>query len=103
MERRHHLRGRLPGGGLHPERTTTDLDPQEKAIEVARWDRQVKLIERKIEQAKRDTSPAMTLAGLYAEASHACMMLDYAMRGIGYDPQAARRNAERRLILDALG
>jgi hypothetical protein len=103
MERRHHLRGRLPGGGLHPERTITELTDADKSAEVARWSRQVTTIERKIDRAKRDSAPSMTLAGLYAEASHACMMLDYAMRGMAYDPQAARRNAERRMILDALG
>lgn len=103
MERRHHLRGRLPGGGLHSERTITELTDAEKSAEVARWSRQLRTVERKIDQAKRDGSPNMTLAGLYAEASHACMMLDYAMRGIAYDHNAARRNAERRIILDALG
>lgn len=103
MERRHVLRGKLPGGGLSGEPTTVELTPAEKAIEVAKWDREVKKIERQIATAQRNGEPPMVLASHYGTAAHACMMLSYAMSGIRFDPNAARRNAERRLILDALG
>lgn len=103
MQRRHLLRGKLPGGGLHPERTTEELTDAERPAEVAKWFRRLTAIERQIAKAKRDGLPAMNLAGLYYEAANAAMLLDYAQRGIKYDTQAARRNAERLLILDALG